>query len=46
MESSRRSFLQNAGIATTLAITTPAARFAGQEQEVRQKSPCLLQLQN
>jgi Xaa-Pro dipeptidase len=33
MKSSRRSFLQNAGIATTLAFAQPRAMFAEQEQE-------------
>ena len=39
MKSSRRSFLQNAGIATTLAVTTPAALFAGQEQGSAPEKP-------
>ncbi len=39
MKSSRRSFLQNAGIATTLAVTTPAAIFAEQEQESAPEKP-------
>jgi Xaa-Pro dipeptidase len=39
MKSSRRSFLQNAGIATTLAVTQPGAMFAKQEQERAPEKP-------
>ncbi len=39
MKSSRRSFLQNAGIATTLAVTQPGAMFAEQEQERAPEKP-------
>ena len=39
MKSSRRSFLQNAGIATTLAVTQPGAIFGAQEQESAPEKP-------
>ncbi len=39
MKSSRRSFLQNAGIATTLAVAQPGAIFAQQEQESAPEKP-------
>ncbi len=39
MKSSRRSFLQNAGIATTLAVAQPGAMFAEQEQERAPEKP-------